>query len=170
MRYAQVRNMDIINGNGIGVALFTQGCRFHCKNCFNMDLWNFDGGKEWTEETKDKVLSLVAKPYITRFSVLGGEPLSKENIDDLLVLLKTIKEQYPDKQIWVYTGYAFEEIPKLNYNAKDLLPYIDTMVDGLYIDELKDLTLSYRGSSNQRVIDVQQSLQMDEIVKRDVEK
>lgn len=170
MRYAQIRNMDIINGNGIGVALFTQGCRFHCKNCFNSDLWDFQGGQEWTDKEKMKLMKLISKHYISRVSILGGEPLSKENIDDLLVLFKTIKEQYPNKQIWVYTGYSFEEIPKLNYNAKDLLPYIDIMVDGLYIDELKNLTLSYRGSSNQRVIDVQKSLKLDEIVKRDVEK
>ena len=155
MRYASIRDMDISNGNGIGVALFTQGCHFHCKNCFNKSTWDFDGGKEFTKETCDKFMKLVNRPFIKRVSILGGEPLAKENVDDVCNVLKQIK----DKQIWVYTGYTFETVK--NY---DIMKYIDYLVDGQYVDELRDLRLKFRGSSNQRIIDVQKSLREGKVV------
>lgn len=142
MRYASIRDMDISNGNGIGVALFTQGCHFHCKNCFNKSTWDFDGGKEFTKETCDKFMKLVNRPFIKRVSILGGEPLAKENVDDVCNILKQIK----NKTIWVYTGYTFETVK--NY---DIMKYIDYLVDGQYVDELRDLTLEFRGSSNQNI-------------------
>lgn len=155
MRYASIRDMDISNGNGIGVALFTQGCHFHCKNCFNKSTWDFDGGKEFTKETCDKFIKLVNRPFIKRVSILGGEPLAKENVDDVCNVLKQIK----DKQIWVYTGHTFETVK--NY---DIMKYIDYLVDGQYVDELRDLRLKFRGSSNQRVIDVQKSLKENKVI------
>lgn len=155
MRYASIRDMDISNGNGIGVALFTQGCHFHCKNCFNKSTWDFDGGKEFTKETCDKFMKLVNRPFIKRVSILGGEPLAKENVDDVCNVLKQIK----DKQIWVYTGHTFETVK--NY---DIMKYIDYLVDGQYVDELRDLRLKFRGSSNQRIIDVQKSLKENKVI------
>lgn len=155
MRYASIRDMDISNGNGIGVALFTQGCHFHCKNCFNKSTWDFDGGKEFTKETCDKFIKLVNRPFIKRVSILGGEPLAKENVDDVCNVLKQIK----DKQIWVYTGHTFETVK--NY---DIMKYIDYLVDGQYVDELRDLRLKFRGSSNQRIIDVQKSLKENKVI------
>lgn len=155
MRYASIRDMDISNGSGIGVALFTQGCHFHCKNCFNKSTWDFDGGKEFTKETCDKFIKLVNRPFIKRVSILGGEPLAKENVDDVCNVLKQIK----DKQIWVYTGHTFETVK--NY---DIMKYIDYLVDGQYVDELRDLRLKFRGSSNQRVIDVQKSLKENKVI------
>ena len=155
MRYASIRDLDISNGNDIGVALFTQGCHFHCKNCFNKSTWDFDGGKEFTKETCDKFMKLVNRPFIKRVSILGGEPLAKENVDDVCNILKQIK----NKTIWVYTGYTFETVK--NY---DIMKYIDYLVDGQYVDELRDLRLKFRGSSNQRIIDVQKSLKENKVI------
>lgn len=155
MRYASIRDLDISNGNDIGVALFTQGCHFHCKNCFNKSTWDFDGGKEFTKETCDKFMKLVNRPFIKRVSILGGEPLAKENVDDVCNILKQIK----NKTIWVYTGHTFETVK--NY---DIMKYIDYLVDGQYVDELRDLRLKFRGSSNQRIIDVQKSLKENKVI------
>ena len=155
MRYASIRDLDISNGNDIGVALFVQGCHFHCKNCFNKSTWDFDGGKEFTKETCDKFMKLVNRPFIKRVSILGGEPLAKENVDDVCNILKQIK----NKTIWVYTGYTFETVK--NY---DIMKYIDYLVDGQYVDELRDLRLKFRGSSNQRIIDVQKSLTENKVI------
>ena len=155
MRYASIRDLDISNGNDIGVALFTQGCHFHCKNCCNKSTWDFDGGKEFTKETCDKFMKLVNRPFIKRVSILGGEPLAKENVDDVCNVLKQIK----NKTIWVYTGHTFETVK--NY---DIMKYIDYLVDGQYVDELRDLRLKFRGSSNQRIIDVQKSLKENKVI------
>ena len=155
MRYASIRDLDISNGNDIGVALFTQGCHFHCKNCFNKSTWDFEGGKEFTKETCDKFMKLVNRPFIKRVSILGGEPLAKENVDDVCNILKQIK----NKTIWVYTGYTFETVKN-----DDIMKYIDYLVDGQYIDELRDLRLKFRGSSNQRIIDVQKSLKENKVI------
>ena len=176
MRYAQIRSMDISNGEGIGIALFVQGCHFHCQNCFNSDTWDFNGGKEWTQETEDKFIELANKPYIKRISILGGEPLAEENLDDVLELVNKIRILYPPKLIWLYTGYTWETI--MNYISVGIDQYIDNLyikrkniikqcnvlVDGRYMDSLKDITLKWRGSSNQRVIDVQGSLKKGEII------
>ena len=155
MRYASIRDLDISNGNDIGVALFVQGCHFHCKNCFNKSTWDLDGGKEFTKETCDKFMKLVNRPFIKRVSILGGEPLAKENVDDVCNILKQIK----NKTIWVYTGYTFETVK--NY---DIMKYIDYLVDGQYVDELRDFRLRFRGSSNQRIIDVQKSLKENKVI------
>lgn len=161
MRYAQIREMDITNGLGIGIALYTQGCRFHCKNCFNSELWNFTGGNEWNKEIEDYFLSLAQPDYITRISILGGEPFSQENLEDLAKLVKRIRKELPNIKIWMYTGYLAETLPRF---ALDILENIDVLIDGQYIDELRDLKLKFRGSSNQRIIDVKESLKQEKII------
>ena len=170
MRYAQIRNMDISNGNDIGVSLFTQGCRFHCKNCFNKETWDFNGGKEWTEEIENKFFELINRPYIKRVSILGGEPLVDDNITDVFDLITKIKDEFPNKNIWLYTGYTLEDI--LNNPLRDMnttlrrriVTMCDILVDGRYIDEQRDLTLKWRGSQNQRVINIQETLKQGKII------
>lgn len=177
MRYSSMRNLDISNGEGVGVSLFVQGCPFHCKNCFNSDTWDFNGGKEWTEETKNKFMELINRPYIKRVSFLGGECLAEQNLDEVLKLVQEIRILFPEKTIWLYTGYNFDLL-KLEYNEYklyaanptispvrwEIISNVDVLVDGEYIDEQKDLSLKFRGSKNQRVIDVKQSLAQNKIV------
>ena len=162
MRYAQIRSMDISNGKGIGIALFTQGCPFHCFNCFNQGTWDFEGGKEWTEETQKDFLKLAERSYIDRVSFLGGEPLAEQNIKELLILVEILKDKFPNKKIWLYSGSTFEKIFNSTEETflirQQILSYVDVLVDGQYIDELKDYSLRFRGSSNQRIIDVQKTL------------
>ena len=155
MKYAQIREMDVTNGNGIGVALFTQGCPYHCKNCFNPETWDFNKGTDWTKETENRIIELLKPEYITRLTILGGEPLIERNIKPLTALLKRVKGIYPDKQVWLYTGGDFEVLAGL---YGEIFQYVDILIDGRYIDDLKDYKLKWKGSSNQRVIDVQKSL------------
>ena len=179
IRYAQIRSLDLSNGEGIGVALFVQGCHFHCPNCFNPETWDFNGGKEWTEEVKNKFLELSNRPYIKRISILGGEPLAEENIDGVLDLVNRIRLLSPQKSIWLYTGFTWEDIfsriydkdhivttypEKYQIYRQHIIKNCDVLVDGKYIDSKRDLTLQYRGSDNQRLIDIQQSLQKGKIV------
>ena len=109
MRYSLIREMDVSNGWGVGISLFVQGCHFHCKGCFNQDTWDFNGGKEWTPEIEKKFIELANKEYIKRISFLGGEPLAKENVETVLWLIKTLKSNYPDKKIWLYTGHTWNK-------------------------------------------------------------
>ena len=161
MKYAQIREMDVTNGNGIGVALFTQGCPYHCKNCFNPETWDFDKGTDWTKETENKIIELLKPEYITRLTILGGEPLIERNIEPLTALLKRVKGVYPNKRVWLYTGGNFEVLEGL---YEEIFQYIDILVDGRYIDDLRDYKLKWRGSSNQRIIDVQASLKSGDII------
>lgn len=208
IRYASIRSMDISNGEGVGVTLFVQGCNFHCYNCFNPETWDFNGGKEWTEEVKEKFLELAGRPYIKRVSILGGEPLAEENIDDVLDLVTEINKRYnttqdrayitdsdnniltsfpdeirlssPQKTIWLYTGYTWENVMEYKY-PEDVIGFSDSdvrymykrnqiisqcnvLVDGRYIETQRDITLQYRGSRNQRIINTKQSLQKGKIV------
>ena len=130
-----------------------QGCPFHCKNCFNPETWDFEGGKEFTQETIDKVLELGNKNEVKGLSILGGEPMAPTNIEGTAKLAKAFKEKYPEKNVWAWSGYKYEQL-----KDQDALKYIDVLVDGNYEDELHDPTLKWKGSSNQRVIDVQKSL------------
>lgn len=176
MQYAQIRSMDISNGEGVGVSLFVQGCPFHCFNCFNSETWDFNGGKEWTEEIKDKFMKIIDRPYIKRVSFLGGECLAEQNLDGVLDLIKEIRISFPKKTIWLYTGYELSEIVKQEQYEKvsgipsvwskrwEIISNVDVLVDGEYIDEQKDLTLKWRGSKNQRVIDAKQSLAQNKVV------
>lgn len=178
MRYAQITPFEVCNGKGAGVSLFTQGCHFQCKGCFNQNAWDFCGGKEWTKEVENKFFELIDRPYIKRISILGGEPLANENAHTVLSLLKKIKNRFPEKSIWLYTGYTFEEICdyfcnqslyNLLRNAKEHniwsnIQYINVLVDGKFIEEEKDITLLFRGSKNQRLIDMQKSIKEQKIV------
>lgn len=182
MRYSSMRNLDISNGEGVGVSLFVQGCDRHCFNCFNSETWDFNGGKEWTEETKNKFMELIDRPYIRRVSFLGGECLAEQNLDEVLSLIKEIRISFTEKTIWLYTGFCWNDImcsfaglqadcvvlDKKDIEAwekrRKIISNIDVLVDGEYIDEQKDLSLKFRGSKNQRVIDVKQSLAQNKIV------
>ena len=182
IRYASIRELDISNGKGIGVALFVQGCHLHCYNCFNSETWDFSGGKEWSPEIKEKFLQLADRSYIKRISILGGEPLADENLDGVLDLVTTIKEKLPNKSIWIYSGYTWESI--MNYTScstddfdyieesyvdeqyekrKKIISICNVMVDGRYIDSQRDIALKWRGSANQRIIDTQKSLKDGDI-------
>ncbi len=154
MRYNLIRKMDISNGPGIRVSIFMQGCHFHCKNCFNPETWNFEGGNEFTDSTISKVLNLCDRDEIRGLSILGGEPMHPVNIDGTTKLAKAFKERYPNKNIWIWSGYNFEK----DLKDKEILNYIDVLVDGTYKDELHSPVLKWRGSENQRVIDVKESL------------
>lgn len=175
MRYSSMRNLDISNGEGVGVSLFVQGCPFHCFGCFNSDTWDFNGGKEWTEKTKNKFMKLIDRPYIKRISFLGGECLAEQNLDEILSLIKQVRNSFPEKTIWLYTGYSYSEIFRgqslclsqeglNNFKRREIIKLCNIVVDGEYIDEQKDLTLRWRGSKNQRVIDVKQSLAQNKMV------
>ena len=182
MRYASMRSLDISNGENVGVSLFVQGCHFHCYNCFNSDAWDFNGGKKWTEETENRFMELINRPYIKRVSILGGEPLADENVEVIYGLLRRIKNNFPTKKIWIYTGYLVEDIVTdfqeaaklfspdtpskipLSFFRYAILTIADIVVDGKFMDSLKDPSLLFRGSANQRVIDIQKSLLKDKIV------
>ena len=181
MNYAQIRSMDISNGEGIGVSLFVQGCDFHCKNCFNSETWEFSKGQEWNDKTKNQFLKLIETPFIQRVSILGGEPLHPQNVQNVLKIVDEIRVSYPAKNIWLYTGYTWEEIwikdnIKTADKVKDMrekaiinlrrqvVRMCDVLIDGRYVDELRDISLHWRGSSNQRVINVQETLKQNQIV------
>ncbi|MDD5865481.1 MAG: anaerobic ribonucleoside-triphosphate reductase activating protein [bacterium] len=159
MKYNKIRKMDISNGPGVRVSIFMQGCAFHCENCFNKETWDFNGGNDFTEETIKKVLDLCDKDYIVGLSILGGEPMHPNNIDGTTALAKAFKEKFPNKNLWVWSGYLFDK----DLKDKEVLKYIDVLVDGQFINNLHNPTLKWKGSSNQRVIDVQKSLKNNEI-------
>lgn len=160
MRYNKIRKMDISDGPGVRVSIFMQGCTFKCKNCFNPETHDFKGGTEFTDDTIDKVLSLAKPDHIKGLSVLGGEPMHPVNIDGTMKLVKAFKEKYPNKSVWVWSGFLYDDIIERN---KEIFNYIDVLVDGQYDDSLHDPTLKWRGSSNQRVIDVQKTLKNKKI-------
>lgn len=165
MRYASIDTCEICNGSGFGVSLFVQGCHFHCKGCFNRETWPFTGGHVWTPQREQEFFGLIARPYIRRVSILGGEPLARENRDAVLTLLLHIRHDFPDKAIWVYTGYPWEDLMADADNTPHLILHnCDVVVDGRFMENLRDLTLPFRGSSNQRVIDAKASVASGEIV------
>ena len=163
MKWAKIDPFEYVNGTGIGVSLFVQGCHFHCKDCFNSETWDFSGGKPWTEDSKKIFFVSVLRVCIERVSILGGEPLADENFQDVLDLVQTIHEKFPEKKIWIYTGYTWENLLN-DSQKKEILPYINILVDGRFETDKKDLSLKFKGSSNQRVIDVQKSLENEEVV------
>jgi len=165
MRYSSIRKIDISNGPGIRVSLFTQGCAIHCKGCFNSEIWDYEGGNEWTSDTKKYLLELCNKPQIAGLSILGGEPLSPQNFDELTDLCANFKKRFPHKTIWLWTGYTFET---LNASQLAMLKYIDIIVDGPWREDLGDFTLKYRGSSNQRILDAQKSIEQGKAVEKEI--
>ena len=159
MRYNKIRKMDISNGPGVRVSIFMQGCTFNCKNCFNPETHDFNGGKEFTDETIKKVLDLCNKDHIAGLSILGGEPMHPLNIEGTTKLAKEFKKAYPDKSIWVWTGFLVDR----DLMDKEVLKYVDVIVDGQYVDELRNPMLRWKGSSNQRVIDIKKTLKNKKI-------
>ena len=159
MRYNTIRQLDIANGPGCRVSLFIQGCSFNCPGCFNTIAKDFEGGKEFTEDTLHLILELLKPDHISGLSILGGEPLHPRNREEVLKLTRRFKEVYPEKTVWLWTGYLLEEV------FEDLIDSgIDVVVDGRFIEELKDLRLKYRGSSNQRVINLKETLRTGDII------
>lgn len=169
MNYADIKIADVANGKGIRVSLFVSGCNHHCKGCFNEQAWDFCYGKPFTEETIDEIIKDLDNPYIAGLSLLGGEPLEHQNQQGLLPLVKKVKEVYPDKNIWCYTGFKFDsdvvdKMCKSFEETPELLSYIDVMVDGKFEEENKDIKLRFKGSSNQRIIDVKKSLKTHQVI------
>lgn len=171
MNYGTIKWTDIANGEGVRVSLFVSGCTHHCKNCFNQVAWDFTYGSVFDEQVEEKVLEQLGLSYIAGLSLLGGEPLEPQNQRALYPFIKRVRAQYPDKTIWCYTGYTLdvekgllkEEAKNTEY-TKELLSLMDILVDGAYMEELKDVRLKFRGSSNQRIIDLKKSLQIGQCV------
>ena len=159
MRYHKIRKMDIANGPGIRISIFFQGCSFHCKNCFNHDTWDFEGGLEFGEEQIQMILDLAKEDFVTGLSILGGEPMHPNNREGTTSLIKRFRETYPNKNIWMWSGFLFDDLKDL-----EAISHIDVLVDGTYMDDLRNPNLKWRGSSNQRVIDVQKSLKKGQLV------
>ena len=169
MNYADIKRYDVANGPGVRVSVFVSGCTHRCPGCFNEEAWDFNFGKPFTQETIDYIIDLLKPDFYKGITFLGGEPLEHVNQQGLLPLARKIREVYPEKSIWCFTGYDFEkdvlgrminEWPE----TKELLSYIDVLVDGQYVDELRDPRLKYNGSSNQRVIDVQNSVKQGKVI------
>lgn len=150
MNYADIKYVDVANGIGVRVSLFVSGCNHKCKGCFNSEAWDFNYGKKFTLKTQNEISDMLSKTYIKGLSVLGGEPLQQDKT--LLLFLKYVKKLLPQKDIWLYTGYVYEEI-----KDREELNYIDVLVDGPFIEEKKNVNLKYRGSENQRIIDVKET-------------
>ena len=174
MNYADIKQYDVANGPGIRISLFVSGCTHHCKGCFNKEAWDFGYGMPFTEQTIEKVLAYMEPPYIKGLTLLGGEPMEPQNQPSVLALLRRVKQAYPEKSVWMFSGYDFErdilgrmlsEVPE----TKELLSYLEVLVDGRFIEELKSLSLRFKGSSNQRTILVQESLAAGSIVLYDLD-
>lgn len=159
MKYNKIRKMDISNGPGIRVSIFMQGCSFHCKECFNPETWDFDRGNNFSEITIKTIIDLCDNDYIKGLSILGGDPLHPKNIDGTLKLAKAFKNKFNDKNLWVWTGYLYETI-----NKKEIFNYIDVLIDGRFEINNFNPKLKWCGSSNQRVIDVQNTLKNNKII------
>lgn len=169
MNYGEIKKCDIANGEGVRVSLFVSGCTHHCKGCFNAETWDFNFGKPFSGEVEDEIIEALKPGYIVGLTLLGGEPMEPVNQAALLPFVKKVKETYPKKNIWCYTGYTLDEDLKEGGKAyteatAPLLSMIDVLVDGEFVEELKDIRLSFRGSSNQRIIDVKKTLAAGEVV------
>lgn len=148
MRYHSIKPVSIENGPGVRVSIFVCGCTIRCKNCHNSEIWDFEAGERFTHDTVEEILNLCDKSWISGLSILGGEPLDKRNCRDIMLLIRRFRERFnQSKSIWLYTGYTYDDVKDI-----PILKYIDVLVDGPYIDELRDISLAYRGSSNQRIL------------------
>ncbi|SEQ09405.1 anaerobic ribonucleoside-triphosphate reductase activating protein [Lachnospiraceae bacterium RM5] len=169
MNYADIKKYDVANGPGVRISLFVSGCSHFCKGCFNEIAWDYNYGKEFTDDTINEIVEFLDNPHIAGLTILGGEPMDPKNQDALVPLVKKVKELYPDKTIWCFTGYLFdkdllENMYKENPSTRELLSRFDVMVDGEFVEDLKNLNLKFKGSSNQRTIDVQASLKEGKVV------
>lgn len=174
MNYAEIKKRDVANGPGVRVSLFVSGCTHHCKGCFNAETWDFQFGRPFTEDTINEIMEALAPSYVKGLTLLGGDPMEPSNIKGLLPLLRRVKEAYPEKDLWCFTGYDYEKdvlghmLSEVE-GAKEFLTYVDILVDGEFIWEQKSLMLKFKGSANQRTIRVQESLQSGNIVLWDAE-
>lgn len=173
MNYATIKNNDIANGLGIRVSLFVSGCTHHCKGCFNSVAWSFDYGNPFTEETQNQILSLLDKPHIKGLTLLGGEPMEPQNQVEVIKLLRQVKQKFPQKDIWCYSGYTLEELRDINNRSHtpvtdEILSIVDVLVDGKFVEEKKNLKLKFRGSENQRLIDMNKTRTQHKIVLLDI--
>lgn len=190
VRIAQIRSMDISNGTGIGISIWTQGCPYHCKNCHNPQTWSMNDGRKIEPNEEAKLLELIKKDYVTRLSILGGEPFLPRNVKYLTNLIYTVKQIKPDIKIWLWTGSTFEALyslaiirnkesfdkilESLNWSLKDkneleyILNNLDYMIDGRFVQEQKDLTLKFRGSKNQRILDMPASMSAGKAILADI--
>lgn len=170
MYYGSIKSLDVANGPGIRVSLFVSGCRNHCKGCFQPETWSFEYGKPFTSAEANKILEYLESSNIQGLTILGGEPFEPENQRDLLPLLRNVKEKFPNKNIWIFSGYRFDdELLKQGVHphtdiTRELLSYIDVLVDGRFVEEKKNLSLVFRGSENQRIIDVRKSFEENKVV------
>lgn len=166
MNYAQIRPVDVANGPGIRVSLFVSGCTHACPGCFNPEAWDFDYGQPFTRGEEDAILTHLAKPYVKGLSLLGGEPFHPANQAAVLELVERVRDSYPDKDIWCYTGYLYEDLlaGKVGEHSRALLERLDVLVDGPFVLEQKELSLRFRGSANQRLIDVPASRKAGDVV------
>ena len=166
MNYADIRPIDVANGPGVRVSLFVSGCTHRCRECFNPEAWDFQYGKPFTEREVEEILTALDKPYIKGLSLLGGEPFEPENQSTVLELVRRVRARFPDKTVWSYTGYLFEEIAagKVGRDGRALLEALDVLVDGPFVIEKKNLGLRFRGSENQRIIQVPASLAAGAVV------
>lgn len=168
MHYSTIKDCDIANGIGVRITLFVSGCTNHCKNCFQPQTWDFDFGEPFTEETEEKLLEMLKPDYINGLTLLGGEPMEPQNQRALVPFLKRVRKAYPNKNIWCFTGFTYEVLKTDGSHPRcevtdEMLSLIDVLVDGRYVDELKDLTLQFRGSSNQRLIDMVKTRENGEV-------
>lgn len=169
MNFASIKIMDVANGPGVRISLFVSGCRHYCPGCFNSEAWDFDYGEPFTQKEIDYIIDYASGSHIAGLSLLGGEPLEPENQKALLPFLREFKEKCPNKTVWCYTGFTFDKdiVGRMfdEYEeTRELMSYIDVLVDGEFVEELKDLSIRFRGSSNQRIILVKESLEKNEVV------
>lgn len=174
MNYIKISKCDTANGTGIGVVLWVSGCNCHCHGCHNPQTWDFNVGQLFTEDTMQELLDVLNKPYISRLTLSGGHPLESQNLETVYQIVKTVKEKFPNKKIWLYTGYTWEEIlnndrenKRANTNSispLDIVRRCNILVDGKYEKDKRDISLEFAGSSNQRVIDIQKSFKQNKVV------
>ncbi len=175
MNYAEIKQYDVANGTGVRVSIFVSGCTHHCKHCFNEETWDFNYGRPFSETEADQIVEYLKPDYVAGLSVLGGEPFEPSNQEGLLPLLQAVKKEYPEKDIWCYTGYLFdkqilEDMCRKSEVTRQMLSCIDILVDGRFVEEKKNLKLRFRGSENQRIIDVKKSLEQGRVIHWEHEK
>ncbi|MCH5211273.1 MAG: anaerobic ribonucleoside-triphosphate reductase activating protein [Oscillospiraceae bacterium] len=166
MNYSAIKKNDIANGPGVRVSLFVSGCRRHCKNCFNPETWNFYNGNPFDKNVMDELMRALDREYIAGFTILGGEPFEEENKGTVYHIIRTIRGKFPDKSIWCYSGFTFEELKETSINILEML---DVLVDGPFVEEKKNLRLRFRGSENQRLIDMKKTLATGSVVELESE-
>ena len=163
MNYHNIKTDDMLNGDGLRVTCWVSGCNIGCFNCYNPQTWDFNSGIPFTEETTQEILCDLSKPYIKGLTLSGGHPLDPHNAPEVLKIVKRVKMVFPNKDIWIYSGYVWEDIIK-DETLREILKYTDILVDGAYVDELRDISLAFRGSSNQRIISVKKSLTENKVI------